>query len=281
MKKQKVTFVILSVLEVLLLAAFIVLLVIPGDSAKQTIAFADIICIGLVAFNLKRTYTTMAYGYPLAMYERVNAVMLRGVYDKKRSYRKRLLRAIARGKCGNLKKAERIFASLIAKLSGEDERTQCAVYYFLGAARESAGALPGAIEAYLRAEEFDRAPANVYSNLGVVYMKTGDYDKAEEQLLTAVERDGRSFIFSSNLANLYILKKNASRAREFAEKAIAASADYLPPRVTLIYAAALERRRSEMERCITAYKQMGGEEEQVRAVADRLIRGDLSALDLR
>ena len=279
MKKKKIAVACLAIFELLFTASLIIVFTTGISMGTLTISVIILICMAAIGYNLYKNIIKLMFRFPPSMYERAFAPLLRGVFEKSPSKRKKLVRAIAYGKSGHTSHAVGMLTSLLASCQEGDERTRSVVNFFIGVTYDEAGSVKEAISAYEAATRYENASAKVYSNLGVDYMKTRDYKEAEEKLKIAISRDASSNIAHSNLANLYIRMHLPDKAREEAEAAIAIKEDSLEGHMVLAVAAAFGSSRSEVKRRIQECEKYGANVDKLKEITDRIMRGDLSVLE--
>lgn len=101
----------------------------------------------------------------------------------------------------------------------EEEKTQARQYFVEGSLLEMQGEYEKAVEQYLKALELDESSA-IYYALSKSYLELGKLSRAAETGREAVRRDEEKLSFRENLASVYIRAREIDKAIEQYEKIV-------------------------------------------------------------
>lgn len=154
----------------------------------------------------------------LAFYENAYKTELGYAFNHKPFLRKKLLCACRLYDEGNYRKALKYLHQL--KQESESYRETVPILLFAALCYTDAGFLREAIKVYNHLLEVDSHNAQAHSNLGTLYIKTGDFEKALEQYNQAIESKPDHYYAYLNRANYYFRMHAYENAIEDAQKAL-------------------------------------------------------------
>jgi len=100
------------------------------------------------------------------------------------------------------------------------QETAAGAHYFLARVAKQENHLPQALEHLENSLKANPKYADAHAELGLVYIRNREYDKAERELLVALELDPESYLANLNLLNLFQRTKDSredSQAQRFEE----------------------------------------------------------------
>jgi len=137
----------------------------------------------------------------LAFYEKAYREELGKAFQSKPALRKKLIGAYRLYNEDNYRKALKSLTQLLkAAESGADT---CAVLLLIALCYTDADILQEAIKAYEKLLQVDPYHARGHSNLGLLYVKVGEFEKARQHYDSAVRYDSKNYYAYANRANYY------------------------------------------------------------------------------
>lgn len=158
--------------------------------------------------------------------------IIREAFDNdKHSYNK-LINAIADFNYNRFDKAIKTLNTLF-ETSCTSPDDYSAVLTFKALCLEEQGLENKAIETYDEVLRYDITRSNVWSNLGLLYSKKGDFNNAENAYINAIKYDSENANGYNNISALYFKSGDNEKALEYALKAVELKPNMYQPMGTL------------------------------------------------
>lgn len=222
MSKTKIVHIVVTVLLLLLMVFAIVFYVADivinnTEPTKNLFKFLAVIlmCMGglvrlLFANNKKRR--------SLYFYEKSYEEELGSAFSEKHFCRKKLLKAIRFYNENRFSKAIQYLTELQPECVNHDD--YYAVGLFLGSTLTDFGQLDSAVEVYESLKRMNVVSPVIYSQLGRLHSRLGNYDEAIANMHLALQNDEKNYGTYSNLAKLYFDTADFENAKKYAMKAL-------------------------------------------------------------
>lgn len=154
----------------------------------------------------------------LAVYEKAYAKELGNAFAEDRSRRKKLLCACRLYDESNYGKALKYLQALLGE--AELRRDRVPVLLFIALCYSDAGAAAEAIKTYEAILKSDPYNEQVHSNLGILYVQTGNFEAALAHYNRAIEIQPQNYYAYSNRANYYFRMGEYAEATADAKQAL-------------------------------------------------------------
>jgi len=155
----------------------------------------------------------------LSVYEKLYSEQLGTAFKDRPSLRKKLLSACRFYDESNYKKAFKCLYSLLEE--AETKKDSAPVLFFLALCYTDAGVPNEAVKAYNELLKIDPCNAQAHSNLGGVYINTGDYEAALFHYNKSIEYMPENYYAYVNRANFYFRVEDYRSAVYDAKQALA------------------------------------------------------------
>jgi len=172
----------------------------------------------------------------LSFYEKAYRQELGKAFQNKPSLRKKLLCAYRLYNEDNYRKALKYLYQLLK--AAESREDTCAVLLLIALCYTDTNVPQEAIKAYEKLLQVDLYHAQSHSNLGLLYVKVGEFEKARQHYDSAVRYDSKNYYAYANRANYYFrigeyenALPDAARALEIKNNGVEAAS-----LLTIIYA---------------------------------------------
>lgn len=253
---------IIRVICVLLILAAVGLyvygIVVNGDGPTDNLLRSVIIALSGVSALMK----TFPKRRPLTTYANAFAKELGSAFAEDPKKRERLLEAVRLFDEDKNSAALKLLEEL--KLDARTRDEIYAVGLFTALCQEGLGLNDAAIATYEAMAEKGAVSSQLYSNLGILYVRSDEVEKARESYMKAIELDPKNPLRHSNMANLMLRLGEYDGAAQAAANAIELNPSQYQAWTVLAVVAAIQGDAERSEKCIRKAVECGQEEEALR-----------------
>lgn len=219
MDKKNVRIIVISLIILLILAClgFYFYDIVVNHRPYQDNLFKIILAVCLLVASMFRMFRGNTRAN-LAFYEKAYAKELGSAFAHTPSLRKKLVSATRFYDESNYNNALKLLSQLANEAKTENDLVP--VLLFSALCYSDAGLTDYAIKTYYSLLEYSPKNSQVHSNLGNLYLQSGDFKMALSHLTEAVESDSTNYYAYNNRANCYFRMQEYDNAIVDAEKAL-------------------------------------------------------------
>lgn len=269
-RAQQRVFAILKVLIPLLLAGLIALYVYQvgwqGKDPTQNLFQLLVISAGLIA-TLVKIYTGSGNRRSLHFYETTYQSHLEGAFVEEKNHRKELLQAVRLYNEDRFDAALRRLESLKPHCTNAAEHR--AVGLFTALVFTDGGQLRQAAALYEEMIGQGLGNATLHCNLGYLYDRMGERERAKQHLEESLFFDPRNESALNNLAQGYFHEGDLEKAEDYAKRALESNDRFRPASNLLALIYALREQEPEAERYFRLAVANGEDPQNLRLAIQR------------